>query len=81
MLHCTQLAHRCGAQLLEGFVGESLKSLKETTRQLAVSSKAEEGWIPQTATIIVPSGEGRMVILEAPPTAKFEVGQWGLGGR
>jgi hypothetical protein len=64
---------------MEGLVGYSLKSLKEKTHQLAVKSKAEEGWQPQTATLIVPSGEGRMVILEAPPTAKFEVGRGGGG--
>jgi hypothetical protein len=70
-------------QLLEGFAGGTLsvESLKQKTRRFSrVKTKAEEEWQEQTAIIIVPSGEGRMLILEAPPTAKFEVrGVLGLG--
>jgi hypothetical protein len=70
-------------QLLEGFAGGTLsvESLKQKAHRFSrAKTKAEEEWQEQTAIVIVQSGEGRMLILESPPTAKFEVrGILGLG--
>ena len=63
-------------QLLEDVVTDSL-SLGQRIRQKAEKKKEEaKKWRDQTATIVVPSGEGRILILEAPPSAVFRVRQW-----
>jgi hypothetical protein len=71
-------------QLLEDSVEDTssaVKSLKQRMREKA-EKKTEEAkkWKDQTATIVVPSGEGRILILESPPSAIFRVSLWCLLG-